>query len=72
MKELKLRTLRTKHNRVYYYAYNATIQRWQRIKKDVFEDWKESYFGLHRTRCAKQLTIDSREVIYNLYKVNPY
>lgn len=72
MKELQLRSLRTKNNQTYYYAYNATMQKWERIKKDVFDEWRRSYFGLHLTRCATQLTVDSREVIYCLSKLYTY
>ena len=63
---LKLKAVVTKNNSIYYYAFNDPLKQWQRISKDKFDEWGDSYFGLKSRWVIVSKT--QKETIYLVAK----
>lgn len=46
MKECLILKQKSVNGKLYYYAFNDMLKRYQRIKRDVFADWFISYYGI--------------------------
>ena len=67
MKECLILKKKRVNGKCYHYAFNELLQKYQRIKMCVFDEWAISYFGIGKQKI-EFLEKSENQVIFKIIK----